>query len=106
MEKSGGKHKLNVAAVARNFIGIRESESHTAQSLEFENDKNFMRAFILITSDVFMDYWLSIGDGFHLTRSNLGGFPISEHLLCRIDELVPQARRVWTVREIISQKKS
>ena len=105
MEKSGGKHVLNVAAVARNFIGIRETESLTSQSLEFENDKNFMRAFIIITSDVFMDYWLSIGDGFHLTRSNLDGFPINEHLCSRIDELVPQARRVWTVREHFAKEK-
>jgi methylase of polypeptide subunit release factors len=105
MEKSDGKHVLNVATVARNFIGIREAESHTAQSLEFENDNNFMRAFIIVTSDVFMDYWLSIGDGFHLTRSNLGSFPINDHLRSRIDELVPQARRVWTVREHFAKEK-
>ena len=105
MEKQGGKHVLNVAAVARNFIGIRETASQTSQSLEFENDRDFMRAFIIITSDVFMDYWLSVGDGFHLTRSNLDGFPIGDHLRNRVDVLVPQARRVWTVREHFAKEK-
>ncbi len=105
MESPRGKHELNVASVARNFIGIRDVGDQASQSLSFESEHDFLRAFIIITSDVFMDYWLSIGDGFHLTRSNLVGFPVDDRLQNRIDKLIPQARRVWTVREHFAKEK-
>lgn len=105
LQNPGGRNVLYVAAVARNFIGIRPVEGPGTQSLKFRSSDDFMRTLVILTSDLFMDYWLSVGDGFHVTRSNLVEFPISVSLRQKVEELLPKARELWSKKEQFAKQK-
>lgn len=100
-----GRYKIHVAGVARNFIGIRENSGSSVNILRFADRTEFYRIFIVLTSDLFFDYWRTVGDGFHVTKSAIINFPIHEKLLSGIDSELPAASKLWRLRNRFSKFK-
>ncbi len=94
-----GKYRLYVAGVARNYIGIRSSPGSGIHTLSFSDEQKLCKALLLLGSDVFLEYWRAVGDGFHVTKSNIHDFPISEKLDEEAEKLVPIVKRIWKDRE-------
>ena len=94
-----GYYAFHVSGVARNFVGIREQSSPSVNTLKFSNISEFYRIFVVLISDLFYDYWLTVGDGFHVTRSNIMNFPIHERLLEGIDSSLLPASILWKTRK-------
>lgn len=93
-----GRFGLHVAGVARNYIGLREQPSPSVNSLWFDNQEEFLRILGVVTSDLFFDYWLTIGDGFHITRSNILNFPLHEELIAELDLNLESTLKMWRGR--------
>lgn len=100
-----GSHELHIAGVARNYIGLRDEPSSSANTLRFAEKADFHRVFWIVTSDLFLDYWLTVGDGFHITRSNIMNFPITKSLLLGIDANLLRAANLWKNRKRYSKAK-
>lgn len=100
-----GKYSLYVAGVARNFIAFRDSLSSSVHELKFDNKKTMYKALILLSSGLFLDYWRTTGDGFHLTKSNLLDFPITEELETYLEQNYLKAKRIWENREKYQKNK-
>jgi hypothetical protein len=95
---SAGKLSLRVASVARNYIGFRDGEDATSHELRFENKEDFLIGLGILSSDLFFEYWLTIGDGFHLTKTNILNFPIlppfERFVACHLSKI----EDMWTKR--------
>jgi hypothetical protein len=100
-----GRCALHIAGVARNFIGIRDEPGSSVNTLRFATKEAFHRVFWIVTSDLFLDYWLTVGDGFHVTRSNIMSFPIADTLLCGVNEDIPSAANLWRDRDAFCKSK-
>ena len=100
-----GKHEVHVSSVARNFIGIKKEPGSGANSFQFTEKESFYRFLLLVGSDMFLEYWRSIGDGFHVTRSNIVNFPVSKEIDTLLAELMPIAKRVWSKRRRYEKRK-
>lgn len=94
----GGKFALHVAGVARNYISIREEAGPGVHTLAFGSRQDFFKALMVLGSDLFLEYWLTLGDGFHLTKGNIHSFPIHGDLESRLDAGLPAAAAVWQNR--------
>lgn len=55
-----GNHCLYVSTVARNFIGFRENDSSNVHILRFSTHKVFYSVLLILSSDLYFDYWLSL----------------------------------------------
>ncbi len=100
-----GRYKLHVAGVARNYVGIRENAGSAVNTLCFSSKEDFLRILSIVTSDLFMDYWLTVGDGFHITRTNIIRFPIDDSLLTLVDAALPKAAQIWKTRKQYAKSK-
>lgn len=102
-----GSHGFSVAGVGRNFIGLRESANSDASSLalSFSSQEQMLWALQIIASPVFYEYWRTVGDGFHVTKSDVTRFPISINLLSGCIENQPVAARVWRKRKTYERQK-
>ena len=98
MDKKG-RHSVFVANVARNFIGIRDKPGTGTHDLRFRVRDDAHKALAVISSDLFFHYWLSIGDGFHVTKSNLLDFPIHPALQKMLAGRLPALRKTWRKRK-------
>ena len=105
LTSSKGSKRLHVASVARNFISIREQHGNGINTFEFECEKDFYRFLGIIASDVFLDYWRSVGDGFHVTKSNITSFPISIELYEAVTKALPTIERLWHARDSYRKSK-
>lgn len=101
-----GDYTLCLATVARNYISFRLNNKSQCHEFHFNTYENFLFAFILLASDIFFEYWLSVGDGFHLTIRDIKEFPISEDLNRWIKSKIPEANRTWERREDFLKSKS
>ena len=101
----GGKFVLHVAGVARNYISIREEGGPGVHALAFGRREDFLKALMVLGSDLFLDYWLTLGDGFHLTKGNIHSFPIHGDLDARLDAALPSAAAVWQNRRRYQKSK-
>ena len=101
----GESNAVNVAGVARNFIGFRESPSKGSHQIFFDNKKDQYAALLILSSDLFLDYWRSIGDGFHLTISNIMNFPLHPHLMKVVRRNTHRGRKMWNEREQYAKTK-
>ena len=99
------KHTLYVGGVARNYIGIREEAGSGVHDLWFENREQFYVALNILASDLFFDYWLSVGDGFHLTKANLLCFPIHPKLEATLRSKKSKTQRIWSNRKKYAKTK-
>lgn len=102
---NNGKHKLHVGAVARNYIGFREDHVSSTHQLCFSSKRDFYRALLILSSDLFFDYWRTIGDGFHVTKGNILNFPLHNHLDEVVNSKLATTKRVWAAREIHKKSK-
>ena len=93
-----GPHSLFVASVARNFIGFREGPSSSVNHLRFDTKKALHSALLLLSSDVFLDYWRTVGDGFHVTKTNIMGFPLHRELMRIVGSKTAKGRSMWEKR--------
>ena len=100
-----GEFKLHLARVARNFIPIRDESNRGNITLIFRTMENFYRALLLLTSDLFFEYWRTVGDGFHLTKTSLYAFPLSPKLLDVLTAEVSTAKYLWSNREVALKTK-
>lgn len=94
-----GRHKLFVAGVARNYVSLREGPGNGVHALGFESDEDFLLGLGVLSSDLFLSYWLSIGDGFHLTKGNIFNFPLHDALVRECQRNVPALRSTWKTRQ-------
>ena len=93
-----GYYILNVTTVVRNFIGFRETPSTGTHQLQFNTENDFYSAILILSSDIFYDYWRTIGDGFHLTAGNLMSFPLHPSLIKNIDNNILKGQYMWEER--------
>ncbi len=100
-----GEHSLFISNVARNFIGIRDGKSGSSHELKFETRSRFLAAFLIFSSDLYFDYWLTVGDGFHVTKANLMGFPVAKSLSDRLEAGQPIAEYYWRAKEKFAKTK-
>lgn len=100
-----GPNALYIGSVARNYISVRGEGSSGVQTFSFSNRDSFFRFLGIVASDVFLDYWRTIGDGFHVTRSNIYDFPVSKHLAALVDESVPRISSMWARRNLFEKAK-
>jgi len=104
-EKSGPL-QLNIAGVARNFIGIREYSKSASHRLYFRTKEERLSVLLIVTSHLFFDYWRTIGDGFHLTMSNLAQFPVPQKVLAEVSNNISFGQHIWENREQYKKEKS
>jgi hypothetical protein len=95
---STGSFALYVASVARNYIGIRESQDDSCHSFHFETQDDFLIALGVLASRVFFEYWLAVGDGFHVTRANIINFPVRMYLLEEVRSRLDEIQFIWNNR--------
>ena len=93
-----GSYEFYVAAVARNFIALRDAPGAGAHCLRFSNPEDFHRALLVLASDLFFAYWRTVGDGFHVTKSNVLDFPVTPQLLEATSKHLRSAKRLWATR--------
>ncbi len=102
---SNGRFELLISGVARNYIGIRESSAPGVISFRFSSNVDFYRVLGLVTSQAFFEYWLSLGDGFHVTRGVLENFPISGKVSLQLERGLSSVKRMWRERVMFSKRK-
>ena len=100
-----GKFLLHVGSVARNYIGIRESVLPGTHKLRFDRSDDFYRVLLVVSSDLFYDYWLTVGDGFHVTKKNLHNFPVHDALLALLTTKLNTVQEIWKNRRHYAKKK-
>jgi len=100
-----GSHVLFIGGVARNYISVRGECGSGVHTFYFRDRVNFYRFLGITVSDVFFQYWRTVGDGFHLTRSAILDFPISNALSSSIDAFIPRVQSVWSRRHHFVKKK-
>lgn len=93
-----GRYILCVSAVARNFIGFREDDSSGVHHLRFDTKKAFCSALLILSSDLFLDYWRTVGDGFHVTRTNIMDFPLHTQLIQFVGTKTATGCKMWESR--------
>ena len=98
LENSSGRYELHVGSVARNFISVREAPGPGINSFAFQDINSFYRFLGLLTSGAFADYWRSVGDGFHVTRTNVRTFPVSGEMDSAVSTSIPMLRALWCNR--------
>jgi hypothetical protein len=100
-----GSSELYVAAVARNFIALRDTPGGGAHCLRFSSQEDFHRALLVLASDLFFAYWRTVGDGFHVTKANVLDFPITPQLMEATSKHLRSAKRLWATRSAFLKSK-
>lgn len=99
------EYQLIVASVARNYIGIRDDANGGCNILNFSREEDFLTTLGIVTSSLFFEYWLTLGDGFHLTKSTILKFPLTQGLEGKIRILHPTIRELWRNRRHFEKTK-
>lgn len=105
MLAGNGKYTLHVAGVARNYISFRHKHSSGGHELNVGSQKEFYSLLAIIGSDVFYEYWLTVGDGFHLTKGDIYNFPVSKDLWEWSLGQGAQAKKVWSAKSDFMKSK-
>lgn len=93
-----GQHQVAVSAVARNFVGVRDACSAGTNLFSFVTDQDRLRFLAAISTDQFLDHWLMLGDGFHVTRDNVLSFPMTPALAAVVESKLECIARAWANR--------
>jgi hypothetical protein len=98
---------FNVAAVARNFIGIREPAMRDAASIPISchTEDDAMIVLQILASPLFYEYWRSLGDGFHVTRELINKFPVADRVYRVCAARVSETLGLWLRRESFAREK-
>ena len=102
---SDGPYQLHIGSVARNYISIRSEPSAANHTLTFKNENDFILVLSLLVSDVFFEYWKTLGDGFHVTKKNLYHFPVHPALIEEVKSKSRQFKQLWRKRENFQKSK-
>ena len=94
-----GRFTLFVAGVARNYVSLREGPANGVHALDFESENDFLLGLGVLSSDLFLSYWLSLGDGFHLTKGNIFNFPLHHTLVRECERNAPAVHKTWRTRQ-------
>lgn len=94
----GGQHQVAVSAVARNFVGVRDECSAGTNLFSFVTEQDRLRFLAAISTDQFLDHWLMLGDGFHVTRENVLSFPLTPALAAVVESKIECIARAWANR--------
>lgn len=100
-----GSHALYIGSVARNYVSVRGQAGSGVHIFRFNDRESFYRFLGIVASDVFLEYWRSVGDGFHVTRSNILDFPLSADLVTLVDVSMPRIRSMWARRQSCEKTK-
>ena len=100
-----GIHSLYISGVARNFMGFREHHSSGVLRLCFRTKTDLYKTILIISSDLFLDYWRTVGDGFHLTRTNLENFPLHPLLVQEVKANISKGKSIWEERANYAKSK-
>lgn len=93
-----GDYFLHLAGVARNYISFRVEANKSHHNLRFKNHEDFLIVFTILASDLFYEYWLSVGDGFHLTVKDINNFPITTLLKETVKNHLINTDKLWNSR--------
>lgn len=93
-----GKYALYIGGVARNYIGVREASGAGVSELRFPTKRAWRVALLVLTSDLFLAYWRSLGDGFHVTKTNICEFPLEQRLYNELVRRERKADEMWKNR--------
>lgn len=102
---NAGRYGFSVGGVGRNYIGLRMGEVRGATPLTFKSKQHMLWALQLLGSPVFYEYWRTVGDGFHVTKSDILRFPISFGLLKVCIEQEERANNIWRRRSSFEREK-
>lgn len=91
-------YSLHVSSVARNYVGFKEHKDSSSNVIGFTTEEDFLIALGLLSSDLFFEYWLTVGDGFHITKSNILNFPISKTITNLVRSEFCSIRLFWKNR--------
>lgn len=100
-----GPYQLHIGSVARNYISIRSAPSTANHTLTFKNENDFILVLSLLVSDVFFEYWKTLGDGFHVTKKNLYHFPVHPALVEEVKSKSRKFKLLWEKREKFQKSK-
>ena len=92
------RYRLTIGSVARNYIGFRDEPDGSSNVLGFDSEGDFLTALGALSSRLFFDYWLTVGDGFHLTKSTILNFPLAQHVEDELQRMHPEIRKMWRNR--------
>lgn len=93
-----GQYRVAVSAVARNFVGVRDTCSAGTNLFSFATNEDRLRFLASISTDQFLDHWLMLGDGFHVTRDNVLSFPVTPALAAVVESKLDCIARAWANR--------
>lgn len=99
------RYRLAIASVARNYIGFRDELDGSSNVLGFGSEGDFLTALGVLSSRLFFEYWLTVGDGFHLTKSTILNFPLDERVEKEAQRLHPEIRKMWRNRNRFKKEK-
>lgn len=104
---NNGHGFFGVAGVARNYIGIRDLDTDTSgivpiRTTEYHHTLVLLQVF---ASNLFYRYWLSFGDGFHVTKKLVTNFPLSSELVVACEKNLEAASEVWQNRDLYTKTK-
>jgi len=102
---TGGSHVLHVGSVARNYISIRSEASTANHSLTFKDEDDFILVFSILVSDMFFEYWKTLGDGFHVTKKNIYQFPVHPAVIEDIKSKSLIYKKLWNKRNQFRKSK-
>jgi len=96
-----GQSMYSIGSVARNFIGVRETNSFESTSIQIKTNSLINRYVLLqiFTSSIFYEFWRTLGDGFHVTNDLLEKFPISPLLYSKCIKNIEAAQSMWKYRK-------
>ncbi len=100
-----GEYFLYISPTARNYIGFRENHAPGVHQLRFSKEDDFNRALLILSSDLFFSYWRTVGDGFHVTKSNIYEFPVTDTLIAFLNENRTAAQELWAARAAHMKRK-
>lgn len=99
------RYRLVIASVARNYIGFRDEFDGHGNILRFGNEGDFLTVLGVLSSRLFFDYWLTVGDGFHVTKSTILNFPLGKRVESEVRRLHPEIRKMWRNRNHFEKTK-
>jgi hypothetical protein len=85
-------------------LGFRP-DATGAHELAFADKASMLKALLIVSSDLFFEYWMTTGDGFHVTKSDLLEFPITNKLSSVLESKLAMADKMWRRRSRFGKEK-
>lgn len=99
------KPAFGVGTVARNYIGLRDVEDANSVTLRPSSEDHKLILLQVLSSQIFFDYWRTVGDGFHVTAEVIERFPIAPGFYDFCYRNRHQVRAAWTQRRHFAKEK-